>query len=136
MTDDFEAAVITGKDDREQVPAKLRAKDTPEAKALATAAQLGMRIIDRETHLLAPPDDVELKQAYARLRELHGHAFNWQPPEVAGLERLGATRMRQYVRAWINEWDLVRLDPENRPETVVVDVRSDYREDADLDPPD
>lgn len=49
---------------------------------------------------------------------------------------MGATRMRQYVRAWINEWDLVRLDPDARPETLVVDVRSDYREDTDLDPPD
>lgn len=133
MTDDFEAAVITGRNDREQVPAKLRAKGTPEAEALANAAQLGMRIIDRETHLLSPPDDVELKQAYTRLRELHGDAFGWQPPDVAGLERLGATRMRQYVRAWINEWDLVRLDPAYRPETEMVDVPTDYGEDPDLE---
>lgn len=133
MTDDFEAAVITGRNDRELVPAKLRAKDTPEATALATAAELGMRIIDRETHLLTPPDDVELKQAYDRLRELHGQAFGWRPPDVAGLERLGATRMRQYVRAWISQWDLVRLYPGYRPETEMVDVPSDYREDPDLE---
>jgi hypothetical protein len=133
MTDDFEAAVITGRNDREVVPSRLRAKDTPEAAALATAAEQGMRIIDRETHLLTPPDDVELKQAYNRLRELHGRAFGWQPPDVAGLERLGATRMRQYVRAWINEWDLVRLDPGYRPETEVADVAIDYREDPDLE---
>jgi hypothetical protein len=133
MTDDFEAAIITGRNDREQVPARLRAKDTPEANALAAAAQLGMRIIDREMRLLTPPDDVELKQAYTRLRELHGQAFGWQPPDVAGLERLGATRMRQYVRAWINEWDLVRLDPGYRPETEMVDVPTDYREDPDLE---
>jgi hypothetical protein len=133
MTDDFEAAIITGRNDREQVPARLRAKDTPEANALAAAAQLGMRIIDREMRLLTPPDDVELKQAYTRLRELHGRAFGWQPPDVAGLERLGATRMRQYVRAWINEWDLVRLDPGYRPETEMVDVPTDYREDPDLE---
>ncbi len=133
MTDDFEAAIIAGRNDREQVPAKLRAKDTPEANALAAAAQLGMRIIDREMRLLTPPDDVELKQAYTRLRELHGQAFGWQPPDVAGLERLGATRMRQYVRAWINEWDLVRLDPGYRPETEMVDVPTDYREDPDLE---
>ncbi|HEX5993856.1 MAG TPA: transposase [Jiangellales bacterium] len=31
MTDDFEAAVITGKGDREQVGQKLRAKETAEA---------------------------------------------------------------------------------------------------------
>jgi hypothetical protein len=133
MTDDFEAAVITGRNDRELVPAKLRAKDTPEATALASAAQAGMRIIDRETHLLTPPDDVELKNAYSRVRELHGAAFDWQPPEVTGLERLGATRMRQYVRAWINEWDLVRLDPGYRPETEMVDLPTDYREDLDLE---
>ncbi len=133
MTDDFEAAVITDRNDRELVPAKLRAKDTPDATALAEAAEVGMRIIDRETHLLTPPDEVELKQAYDRLRELHGQAFGWQPPDVAGLERLGATRMRQYVRAWINEWDLVRLDPGYRPQTEMVDVPSDYREDPDLE---
>lgn len=133
ITDDFEAEVISRRNDRDIVPAKLRAKDTPEAAALAAAADLGMRIIDRETHLLTPPDDVELKQAYDRLRELHGLAFDWQPPDVAGLERLGATRMRQYVRAWINEWDLVRLYPGYRPETEVLDVPTDYSEDPDLE---
>ncbi|MGH3736711.1 MAG: BREX system ATP-binding domain-containing protein [Micromonosporaceae bacterium] len=133
MTDDFEAEVIRSRNDQEVVPAKLSAKDTPEATALAAAAEVGMRIIDREMHLLTPPDDVELKQAYDRLRELHGRAFGWQPPDVSGLERLGATRMRQYVRAWINEWDLVRLYPGLRPETEMVDVPSDYREDPDLE---
>ncbi|GLI01544.1 BREX system ATP-binding domain-containing protein [Phytohabitans aurantiacus] len=132
MTDDFEAEVIS-RNDREVVPAKLRAKETAEGTALAAAAEVGMRIIDREMHLLTPPDDVELKEAYDRLRGLHGRAFGWQPPDVAGLERLGATRMRQYVRAWINEWDLVRLYPDFQPETEVVDVPSDYREDPDLE---
>jgi hypothetical protein len=92
-----------------------------------------MRIIDRETHLLTPPDETELKQAYERLRDLHGQAFDWQPPDVAGLERLGATRMRQYVRAWISEWDLVRLYPGYRPEIEMVDLPTDYREDPDLE---
>lgn len=70
---------------------------------------------------------------YARLRDLHGQAFGWQPPDVTGLERLGANRMRQYVRAWINEWDLVRLDPDYRPETEALTVTSNYREDPDLE---
>jgi hypothetical protein len=133
MTDDYEAAVITGRNDRHNVPERLRLKGTPEAAELAAAAELGMRIIDRETHVLTPPDDTELKQVYARLRELHGQVFGWQPSDVVGLERLGATRMRQYVRAWINEWDLVRLDPGYRPDTEVVDVASNYREDVDLE---
>jgi hypothetical protein len=41
--------------------------------------------------------------------------------------------MRQYVRAWINEWDLVRLDPGYRPITDVVEIPGDYREIAELD---
>ncbi len=133
MTDDFEAAVITGKNDRELVPAKLRAKDSAESAELAGRAELGMRIIDREMTLLVPPDGAELDQAYVKLKDLHGAAFGWRPPDVAGLERLGATRMRQYVRAWINEWDLVRLDPRYRPETMTLEVASDYREDSALE---
>ena len=65
--------------------------------------------------------------------DLHAAAFGWQPPDIEGLERLGATRMRQYIRAWINEWDLVRLDPGFAPQTVALDVASDYREDTDLE---
>ncbi|MDQ2873778.1 MAG: DUF2791 family P-loop domain-containing protein [Actinomycetota bacterium] len=133
MTDDFEAAVITGRNDRELVPERLQAKQTPEATALAAEAAQGMRIIDREMQLLTPPDDAELAQAYARLKELHGEVFGWLPPDVGGLERLGATRMRQYVRTWINEWDLLRLDPSYRPETEMIEVPSDYREDPDLE---
>lgn len=135
MTDDFEAEVIDRRGDREQVPAKLRAKDTPEADELAGAAEAGMRIIDREMILLTPPDETELDQAYRRLKRLHAEAFEWQPPEVAGLERLGANRMRQYVRAWINEWDLVRLDPQYSPDTEAVDLAYDYREDESLEAP-
>jgi hypothetical protein len=133
MTDDFEAAVITGKKDRENVPAKLRERQTPESVALTSRATAGMRIIDREMTLLTAPDAAELDRAYRRLKELHGAAFGWNPPDIAGLERLGATRMRQYIRAWINEWDLVRLDPEFRPQTEAVAIDTDYREDADLE---
>jgi hypothetical protein len=133
MTDDYEAAVITGRRDGTVVPEKLQAKQTPQADALAAAASAGMRIIDREMQLLTPPDDAELRQVYERLKQLHGEVFGWTPPEVTGLERLGATRMRQYVRAWINEWDLKRLDAGYRPDTEIVDVSTDYREDTDLE---
>ena len=133
MTDDFEAAVISGRNDRDLVPSKLRDKGTPEAVALAAAAAQGMRIIDREMTLLRQPDAADLDQAYRKLKHLHGEVFGWQPPDVAGLERLGATRMRQYVRAWINEWDLIRLDPTFRPETEAFDVVSDYREEPELE---
>ena len=133
MTDDFEAAVLTGKNDRAEIPAKLRAKQTPEWDETATLAEAGMRRIEHDMLLLEPPDDDELDRAYSALKRLHADAFGWSPPDVAGLERLGATRMRQYVRAWINEWDLLRLDPGFRPETVAADIASDYRENAELE---
>lgn len=132
MTDDFEAAVLSGKNDRELVPAKLRSRQSPEHDRLAGGAETGMRLIDRGMLLLEPPDQVELDRAYQRLKCLHGEAFGWDPPDVAGLERLGTTRMRQYVRAWINEWDLVRLDPTFAPQTDVAEVVAGYAEDAEL----
>ncbi len=133
MTDDFEAAVLSGKKDGEEIAGKLRAKQTPEWDETATLAEVGMRRIENEMILLEPPDDAELDRTYAALKKLHSEAFGWSPPDVAGLERLGATRMRQYVRAWINEWDLLRLDPDFQPQTVAVTIASDYREDTALE---
>jgi len=133
MTDDFEAAVLTGKDDRNQIPARLRAKESPEWDVTAGLAEAGMRHIEHDMLLLEPPDNDELDRAYTSLKKLHGDAFGWSPPDVAGLERLGATRMRQYVRSWINEWDLVRLDPSFLPQTQVIDIATDYREDTALE---
>jgi BREX system ATP-binding protein BrxC/D len=133
MTDDFDAAVLTAKNDREVVPAKLRAKQQPQWDEVAARAEVGMRLIERGMVLLQPPDAAELDRAYAKLKALHSEAFGWDAPNVAGLERLGATRMRQYVRAWINEWDLVRLDPTFQPDTEIGTVATSYQEQADLD---
>jgi hypothetical protein len=133
MTDDFEAAVLSGKNDRENLPDRLRAKQTEEYDEMAALAEVGMRHIERHLVRLVPPDEAELDRAYRTLRELHSAAYAWQAPDVPGLERLGATRMRQYVRAWINEWDLVRLDPDYEPVTDVVEVPGDYRELPELD---
>jgi hypothetical protein len=56
----------------------------------------------------------------------------WEPPDVSGIERLPSNRMRQYVRAWINEWDIRRLDPSYLPDIVAADIAVDLTEDADL----
>lgn len=133
LTDDFEAAVLVGKDDRTVVPARLRDKQTPEWSETAALAEKGIRHLSRDVLALDPPDAAELDRAYAVLKALHGAAYGWSPPDVPGLERLGATRMRQYVRAWINAWDLVRLDPSYRPSTEAVELASSYAEDADLE---
>lgn len=133
MTDDFEAAVLSGKNDRTSLLARLRDKQTAEYDETAHLADVGMRHIERDLLALAPPDETELDRVYETLRGMHADAYGWNPPAVVGLERLGATRMRQYVRAWINEWDLVRLDPDYQPVTEVVDVPGDYQEVVELE---
>lgn len=133
MTDDFDAAVLTAKNDRENVPTRLRAKQSTEWDDVATRAEAAMALIENDMLLLDPPDTAELDYAYRRLKVLHSTAFGWDAPDVAGLERLGTTRMRQYVRAWINEWDLVRLDSSYRPQTEVAPVVFSYAEQPDLD---
>ena len=133
MTDDFEAAVLSGMNDRETVPRRLRDRQTEEYDELAALADVGMGHIEHDLLPLVAPDEAELDRTYHTLRRMHGDAYGWEPPDVAGLEKLGATRMRQYVRAWINEWDLVRLDPGYQPVTDVVPLPADYRELAELD---
>jgi hypothetical protein len=133
MTDDFEAAVLSAKKDRETVPAKLRAKESSQWDEVAARAEIGMRLIERDMVLLEPPNSAELDRAYQRLKAIHGEAFAWDPPDVAGLERLAATRMRQYVRAWINEWDLVRIDPTFQPQTEAIAVGTRYDEQPELE---
>lgn len=133
LTDDFEAAVLVEKNDRTKVPAALRDKLTPQWAEMAALAEKGIRALERDLLLLSAPDAAELERAYRTLKDLHGQAYDWSPPDVPGLERLGATRMRQYVRAWINAWDLVRLDPDHQPDHELVEVPSSYTEDPALE---
>jgi hypothetical protein len=41
--------------------------------------------------------------------------------------------MRQYVRAWINEWDLRRIYPTYQPEISVGGLDVDLSTDVDLE---
>ncbi|MGH9069108.1 MAG: BREX system ATP-binding domain-containing protein [Acidimicrobiales bacterium] len=130
--DDFEGEVLVGKHDTELIPKRLRMKDTVADELLAGAAEQGMHILAREQVKLSPPGQDELDRTYAKLKEIHGQAHGWSPPDVAGLERLPSNRMRQYVRAWINEWDLRRLDPGYTPEMTSATLGIDWGEDEDL----
>ncbi len=133
--DDFEAQVLVGKNDAELVPKRLRMRGTAEDDLAAARAETGMRIIEREQVQLQPPGQDELDRTYAKLKQIHAEAYGWEPPDVAGIERLPSNRMRQYVRAWINEWDLRRLDPSYVPEIEAAGLAVDFSEDADLERP-
>lgn len=133
ITADFQSKVLEGIDDFEKVPGRLRAKGTESDLLLASQATRGMRVIQNELTRLKAPDSNTLDQTYEKVRSIHAKAYDWSPPPVPSIERLGSTRMRQHVRGWITEWDLKRLDREYNPEIEVGIVEQDYSEDKNLE---
>jgi len=133
--DDFEPQVLVGKNDLELLPKKVRARGTIEDELLAVQVEAGMRVMEREQLKLQPPGRDELERTYSQLKSLHAEAYGWEPPDVAGLERLPSNRMRQYVRAWIAEWDLRHLDPFYSPELAVAELGVDLSTDTELEGP-
>ena len=94
-----------------------------------------MRMIAREPLRLRGPDRAALERTREEVRALHALAFAWEPPDLGAGELLSTTRIRQYVRRWINEWDLKRLYPEYAPATVVSDLPVDYSVRPELEAP-
>lgn len=135
ITDDFQSVILEGKDDLEKVPGKLRARALESDLLLASQAEQGMRIIQRERTPLKTPDGAIVEQTYDKVRSIHAQAYDWSPPSVSSVERLGTTRMREYVKGWITEWDLKRLDPGYTPEIEVTELKQDYTEDPNLQVP-
>jgi len=135
ITTDFDAAVLQDRGDLEAVPGKLRATGVDADQKLASRAEQGMRMIGREAVRLRGADRATLEGTRQEVRALHAQAYRWDPPDMDAGERLSTTRMRQYVRRWINEWDLRRLYPDYVPATVVAELHTDYSERPDLEAP-
>jgi hypothetical protein len=130
ISQDFGSAVIDDKNDYENVPNRLRTRGDELG---ASRAEQGMRVIQRNRIDLELPSDSVLEETYAKLKQIHGAAYNWQAPEIPWKRGRLTQSMREYVRAWINEWDLRRLDPSYQPDIEVEHVTSDYSEEPGLD---
>lgn len=136
ISEDFQSKILEGNDDFEKVPGRLRAKGTESDLLLASQAERGMRAIQKESKeiiLLKPPDKEMLGQTYEKIQSIHAKAYNWDPPPVQSIESMTSTRMRQYVKGWITEWDLKRLDSGYTPEIEVIKLEQDYAEDKNLE---
>ena len=133
ITADFDAAVLQDRGDLEAVPGKLRASGVDADATLARHAEQGMRMIAREPLRVRGPDRAMLERTRAEVRGLHATAFGWDPPDLGAGELLSTTRIRQYVRRWINQWDLARLYPDYTPATVIADLAVDYSEHPELE---
>jgi len=134
ITDDFGLAVLQEKSDRDIIGARFRERGTDEYTILAGRAETGMGLIERSTIPLQPPDTATLQRTYERLKEIHGTAYSWSPPELPPFEISVTRRMRSYVRRWVNEWDLSRLYPDTE---IVTDdeqeMKPTYDPDEDLE---
>lgn len=133
ITSDFAEKVLEERNDLESIPGRLRASGLDAELLLASQAERGMRLIARDAVPLTGPDPQAVDRTRGQVRDIHSQAYGWNPPPLEAEERLSTTRMRQYVRRWINEWDLRRLYPEHPVETVVDELKMDYSESPDLE---
>ncbi len=133
ITEDFQSIILEGNDDFEKVPGRLRAKGTEGDLLLASQAERGMRVIQNEAIRLKSPDSEALNKTYEKIRKIHAKAYDWTPSQVPTIQSMTTTRMRQYVKGWITEWDLKRLDKGYSPEIEVVQLKQDYTEDKELE---
>lgn len=137
ICEDFVPAVLEDKGDGDKAGARLRTRGRDEDLVVAAWAEGMMRVISQEAKGMAlhPPSDADLRETYDRLKTIHSKAFQWTPPDVSGPEHSVSRAMRAYVRRWINEWDLARLYPGEALDSLELEVKQDYSEDADLERP-
>ena len=134
VTSDFAAEVLadTGKQDYHNAAHRLRVKGDAVA---AARAETGMRVLEREATPLEPPTDEDVNATVERLRQIHSAAYGWDAPRREG--KAGGAgyqgRMRYKVRAAINEWDLLRLYPDSRPQTEGTEIKIRYEDHPDLE---
>ncbi len=132
LTDDFQSVVMEEKGDTQKLEHMSQDGEAAGGVVLAVALQ-GIRVIEQEGESLVRPYESMVDALYEQLRELHGSAYSWNPPPVSAVEKLSSTRMREYVRGWITEWDLRRLYPEAQLDIEVSDVSQTYEEDQELE---
>jgi hypothetical protein len=133
LTDDFQSVVLDEKQDTHKIEQLCQEAEGGDPANLAHAALRGIRLIEQESESLIRPYAPMVDTLYEQLRELHGSAYSWNPPPVSAVEKLSSTRMREYVRGWITEWDLRRLYPEAQLDIEIVDVVQTYEEDQELE---
>ena len=103
---------------------------------LYDACESGMQFIERSCIELVESDEERAREIQERLRKIYSSAYDWETPPATPLRSVSesSNRMRHRIRAPIQEWDLLRLDPETTPHIIVEETRSDYTERPELEP--
>jgi hypothetical protein len=53
------------------------------------------------------PDD--LAACHDKVQRLYSAAYDWPAPPLPSAERTSSRTLRQYIKGWITQWDLRRL---------------------------
>lgn len=130
VTDDFWATAEGEKRDTE-LAEWLRDRNRPGDIELARDAEAGMKLLKR-ARPLRPARGEEFAELKERIRSLHSQAFDWNAPPAHEREALSSRSIREHIKSWITEWDMMLLYPDYRPEIVVDEIKPDYTEDTDL----
>jgi len=130
ITDDFVSAVIETRQDTERLSERLMLKGRePEA----TAAVAAIRHIEDTVrrHRLPLPGAEELARDCNRLREIYSDAYDWPAPALRPGERTATSTMRQFIKAWVTQWDMARLGDAAGP-IVMGTMANNYQVDEGL----
>jgi len=134
ITPDFERDILLEKNDLNKIPARLSAREQENERLLSAQADCGMRAIQKIENHFKPLDSEQIGAIGEKLREVHSQAYCWNPPPARYTgESSTSTRLRTYVRAWINQWDIERLYPNYSAEIQATELQQTHTEDPDLE---
>ena len=104
--------------------------------AEAVLALAGIRHIEQTVlqHRLLPPTLGDLAACHDKVLRMYSAAYTWPAPPLPPAERTSSRTMRQYIKGWITQWDLLRLVGGS---VVLFDgsIATNYTEDATLAEP-
>ncbi len=80
-------------------------------------------------HRLLPPTPDNLAACHDKAQRLYSAAYDWPAPPLPSAERTSSRTMRQYIKGWITQWDLRRLEGLN-VRLVSHGISSNYIEDT------
>lgn len=133
ITSDYASAVMDKRQDEDAIPAKLGERLSGKEPGLIAQAQQGMKMIVKESLHMAPLKKEQIEKTYRQVKNFYARAYDCAVPDVAmGGEEI-AKRMRQYVRRWINEWDLRRIYPGYSPSLEEQTVVFNFSENPELE---
>ena len=130
ITDDFVAAVIEHRQDEDKLPERLRLKGRDADAVRALAAYATSRIRCRR---IASPRRARTnwRATAGGCARLYTAAYDWNAPELPEIERTATRTMRQYIKAWITQWDMLRVTGA-AVSVVETSLTSNYEEDERL----